>query len=119
MKKVTGLIRKVGEFDAYLSCLRELVLSPQPMPIAVNGLSGGAEWAFLTESVREICAQGPTLCLVCDEGERERLTRELNLGGIRARGFKLREPVYYNLAASFIYLFMVGTVLTHGFISWV
>ena len=100
MKKVTGLIRKVGEFDAYLSCLRELVLSPQPMPIAVNGLSGGAEWAFLTESVREICAQGPTLCLVCDEGERERLTRELNLGGIRARGFKLREPVYYNLAAS-------------------
>ena len=103
MKNITGLIRQDGEFCAYLSRLKELLSTKEePLPIAVNGLSGGAVGAFLSESVRAICVElaRPVLCLVGDEAERERVTDMLCRAGIRAVGYKLREPVYYNITAS-------------------
>ena len=56
MQKVTKLIRADGEFSGFVRCLVSAFSSKEHLPIAVNGLSGGAESAFLAEAVREAVA---------------------------------------------------------------
>ncbi len=51
--KISRLIRCDREFAQYTAALREAFWSQKKLPIAVNGLSGGARDAFLTESVKE------------------------------------------------------------------
>ena len=102
MQKVTKLIRADGEFSGFLKCLVGAFSSPEHLPIAVNGLSGGAESAFLAEAVREAVklSGSPVLILVENEGEREKALRLLCDAGINALGYKRRDLVFHNIRAS-------------------
>ena len=102
MKKITSLIRTDGEFKAFLSCMRGAYNSADRLPIAVNGLTGGAESAFVAEAVREAreMSGGPVLLFVESEGERARLTDYLSAAGLRAVGYKKRDLVFHNIRAS-------------------
>ncbi|MBR2929700.1 MAG: transcription-repair coupling factor [Clostridia bacterium] len=107
MFKSSTLIRLDREFLASMEVMRDSYLSPQPLPMVVGGLSGGAVTAYLTEAVREaisaIRASGsgaPVLILVESEEARGRLYAELSSSGIRTLPYKMREPVLHNITAS-------------------
>ena len=102
MQKITGLIRSDGEFISFLSTLRSAFSSSERLPIAVNGLSGGAESAFICEAVRsakELTGM-PTLVICETDSERRRITDILLASGIRAVGYKKRDLVFHNIKAS-------------------
>lgn len=102
MQKITGLIRCDSEFLDFLSCMRSAYKSADRLPIAVNGLTGGAESAFLAEAVRDAVefSREPVLILVESDGEVQRLTDLLISSGIDARSFKKRDLVFHNIRAS-------------------
>ena len=102
MQKITKLIRSDGEFSAFLSCVRSAYGSEDCLPIAVNGLTGGAEAAFVAETVRESVdiADSPVLILVENESERAKVTDYLRLAGLNAVGYKKRDLVFHNIRAS-------------------
>ncbi len=102
MKNITKLIRSDKEFFAFLSCLKSGFSAEEALPIAINGLSGGAETAFIVEAVRsarEISGRA-VLVLVPNESERIRLTDRLTGAGIRTLGYKKRDLVLHNIRAS-------------------
>ena len=102
MQKITKLIRCDGEFKDFLSCAGAAYSADECLPIAVNGLSGGAESAFLAEAVREAVgiSHSPVLVLVESEAERSRVTDLLRLADVNAVGYKRRELVFHNIRAS-------------------
>ncbi len=102
MSKITSLIRADGEFTRFLETFREVFASDEPLPVAVNGLSGGAELAFVAEAVAEArrVSGSPVLILAENEGERERLARALCDAGISAMQYKRRDFVFHNIRAS-------------------
>ena len=102
MQKITGLIRSDGEFKDFLSSMRSAYSTAEHLPIAVNGLSGGAESAFLAEAVRDAVdiADSPVLVLVSSEAERNKVTDALRGAGINAVGYKKRDLVFHNIRAS-------------------
>ena len=102
MQKITKLIRADSEFLAFISRLKESFSAEECLPIAINGLTGGAESAFIAEAVREgvRISSRPVLILVESEGERAKLTESLSLAGINALGYKRRDLVFHNIRAS-------------------
>ena len=102
MKNLTGIIRADGEFLKYLSSFGEAFSSEECLPIAVNGLSGGAESAFLTEAALEArrISGGAVLVLAESEDTAEKLSIALSLGGLRAAHYKRRDLIFYNIRAS-------------------
>ena len=102
MQKITNLIRSDSEFSAFLSSMRKAYSSAESLPIAVNGLTGGAESAFIAEAVREAreISGSPVLILAESEVERQRLTDYLQSAGIKAAGYKRRDLVFHNIRAS-------------------
>ena len=102
MRKITKLIRSDREFLDFLSRMKDTFSSADCLPIAVNGLTGGAETAFLTEAVFEASriSPSPLLILVESEAERARITDALRLAGINAVGYKKRDLVFHNIRAS-------------------
>ena len=102
MKKITSLIRCDSEFKSFLSCMTGAYSSADSLPIAVNGLSGGAESAFLCEAVREAISltKSTVLILVENESEVTRVTDLLLGAEISAVAYKKRDLVFYNIRAS-------------------
>ncbi len=102
MQKITKLIRADSEFKSFLSCMREAYDSDECLPIAVNGLGGGAESAFLAEAVRDAVdiSDSPVLILVENEAERAKVTEHLCRSGLNAVGYKKRDLVFHNIRAS-------------------
>ena len=102
MNRLTGLIHADREFRGYLKCLTEAYAKAETLPISVNGLSGGAELAFLAESIYEArkLSGAPTLVLVGSDAERDRVTVGLISAGLRARSFQRRNLVFHNIKAS-------------------
>ena len=102
MQKITRLIRCDSEFSAFLDCLGSAFGSDEQLPIAVNGLTGGAESAFIAEAVREArgISSSPVLVIVETEAERQRVTDLLSSAGVKAVGYKKRDLVFYNIRAS-------------------
>ncbi len=102
MQKITSLIRCDSEFSSFLSCMRSAFSSEDKLPIAVNGLTGGAESAFIVEAVREaaIISNEPVLILAESEGEVQRITDLLSASGLNAKSFKKRDLVFHNIRAS-------------------
>ena len=90
MIEISSLIREDREFLEYEATLRSRILGKCEYPIAVNGLSGGAEDAFLVESVRSAYLAGTpsVLVLVPNDAERERVTGVLLSSGIDARAYR-------------------------------
>ena len=99
---ISGIIRHDKEFGAFLDCLRADLGARTPLPIAVNGLSGGAGDAFITETVKEVLSLGrrPVLILAADDAERSALFSLLVSSGISCAEYKPRELVFHNISAS-------------------
>ena len=102
MNKITKLVREDSEFSAFISCMKSAYKADECLPIAVNGLTGGAEAAFVCESVREAVniSDSPVLILVENESERAKVTDYLRLAGLNAVGYKKRDLVFHNIRAS-------------------
>ena len=102
MQKITNIIRSDSEFSGFLSCMNEAFSSAEKLPIAINGLTGGAESAFIAEAVRDArkLSNMPVLILTESEGERCRITDLLNSSGLYAVGYKKRDLVFHNIRAS-------------------
>lgn len=99
--KISSIIRLDGEFAQSISAIRDSLNSGTALPIVINGLSGGAEDAYLLEAVREISGRGvPALILVPTDTARHRITEYLRDEGVRAFEYKPRDLVFYNISAS-------------------
>ncbi|MBQ7386630.1 MAG: transcription-repair coupling factor [Clostridia bacterium] len=102
MKRVSTLIRCDGEFDKFVSCLESTFGADEPLPIAVNGLTAGAETAFVAECIIEArrIRRVPTLVFVEGESEREKLASALTELGLNVRQYKKRDLIFHNIRAS-------------------
>ena len=102
MNRLTSLIRADREFSGYLRTLAETYSAKEPLPISVNGLSGGSELAFICESVYEArrLSGAPVLILTGSEAERDKLCERLLSQGLKARSFQDRSLVFHNIKAS-------------------
>ncbi len=100
--KLSNLIRSDREFREYLLTLRDTARSPEKLPIAVNGLQGGARDIFLIESVKEAMTltKDPVLIIVPSDTEREAVITLLSDEGLCPLGYKSRDLVFYNIKAS-------------------
>ncbi len=99
---ISKIIRQDREFGAFAECLAADVKARTPLPIVINGLSGGASDAFVTEAVAEARALTgrPILILTADDTERSETASTLFRAGLRAAEYKPREPVFHNISAS-------------------
>ena len=102
MHKITRLIRTEREFGGFVSCMKDSFANAECLPIAVNGLAGGAESAFLAEAIQEAgkISHRPILVLVENEAERIRVTELLRACDVNALGYKRRDLVFHNIRAS-------------------
>ena len=73
MRKITSLIAEDREFGASLDAALIELGKTEPAPIAVNGLSGGASYAYITEMVASLYEKtgAPILILAEDATERD------------------------------------------------
>lgn len=102
MKRLSGLIRLDKEFESSLLTLKEQLCANKPKPIIINGLSSGAELAYLAEAIvgKKQYSASPSLILVGSDTERCRIVSYLSGVGIKALEYKSRELVFNNISAS-------------------
>ena len=99
---INELIRLDKEFRDFSQCLADTYRMTRPLPIVVNGLSGGAHEAFLTEALRDAASISdlPVLILVGDDASRAALCSTLVSAGLDAVEYKPRDFVFHNISAS-------------------
>jgi len=101
MPRLTSLIREDREYKNFASAFAEAMSATVPLPIAVSGLTGGAQDAFLVESVTDAKQAGePVIVLASDESEREAVAAKLSLAGVECLSYKRRDLVFHNVRAS-------------------
>ncbi|MBQ1260735.1 MAG: hypothetical protein IIX96_01830, partial [Clostridia bacterium] len=102
MSGLSTLIRLDREFESFVSTLQSSYRKEEAPPIAVNGLSGGAENSFLAEAVIESrrLSTSPALILTSQDDEAAKLTEALISLGIRARHYQHRDLIFNNIRAS-------------------
>ncbi len=102
MKKLTSLIRCDSEFPESVNTLRTEFSKCENHPIVINGLTGGAAAAYLSEAVAEASKiqDTPALILCSSDEERERTATLLSSNGIRCMQYKPRDFVFHNISAS-------------------
>ena len=102
MKQLTPLIRLDREFNGFLAALDEQLRTPRPLPLIVNGLSRGADTAFLVEGVTEACerSHAPVLILVPDERRMYAASHALKESALRVRTYPERDLVLHSVSAS-------------------
>ena len=102
MIEISSLIRHDREFLSAMDTITCAYKEDRPLPIAINGLAGGAGAVFIREAVRHaLSVTGvPVTLFVGSDEERVRLAAYLNAGGVRALEYKHREPVLHNISAS-------------------
>ena len=66
---ISKIIRQDREFGAFLECFKANMCKESPLPIVINGLSGGASDAFITETIVENSKESrlPVLILTADD----------------------------------------------------
>ena len=102
MTDISSIIRRDKEFSHSVESIAEQLRAHNPLPIAINGLTGGATLAYLIEAVREArrLTGAPVLVLARDDVSADALRESLFGAGINALRFKSREPVFHNISAS-------------------
>ena len=102
MHSISSLIRQDREFGESIRTLKEQLSAKKPLPLVINGLSGGAADAYLAEAVAEArrASDAPCLLLVGSDTERARTARILSDCGLRTLEFKPRDLVFHNISAS-------------------
>ena len=101
MSIITQLFRGEREFLSVLACLSGELKATKPLPILINGLSGGALYAFAGEvsaAARE--AKSPVLLLVPDDKSGERFAAVLREAGLSCAFFPTRDLIFHNITAS-------------------
>ena len=101
MLKISSLIRQDREFLSAMDSMREAFTRREPLPMVINGLSGGATLAFLGEAVDDArkLSGSPVVIFVSGEEERVRVAEYLS-DGRRVLQYKPRTPVLHNISAS-------------------
>ena len=100
--RLTEFITRDAEFASALEAARAAIKTPKPLPIAVNGLSGGAEEAFLCElllGIRDV-RRGVTLVIESSEDRAVRAAARLSSLGVTTRTYKPRTLTFHNISAS-------------------
>ena len=94
MLKISSLIREDREFLSAMDTLDEGLRRANPLPIVINGLSGGATLAFLSSAVSHVLSSsdGKAVIFTSNEEERARIAAYLSADGITALEYKPREP---------------------------
>ncbi len=101
MKHVYSAVRLDREYRQVVTALTEQQSSAKPLPLVVNGLSGGALDAFCSELVTDIRSSGKcALVIVPSEKEAARISQMLSSNGLSAAVYPYREPILYNISAS-------------------
>ncbi len=102
MKNLSALIRYDREFSASVDTLREQMKIKNPRPVIINGLTYGAQIAYLSEAIPKMrkISGAPALIIVGSEAERERTVAALLSFGVKALGYKQRDFVFHNISAS-------------------
>ena len=102
MMNISRIIRLDKEFTAFAECFASDLRSASPLPIVINGLSGGAADAFITEAVREAVSLGrsPVIVLTADDNERSEVFATLARTELKVAEYKPRELVFHNISAS-------------------
>ncbi|MBQ8529133.1 MAG: transcription-repair coupling factor [Clostridia bacterium] len=102
MKRLTSIIRCDAEFEKYLRALTDSLAAEETLPIAVNGLSGGAETSFIVESaiLASKTSGAPSVILCESEGARERIYKALLDAEAPAIRYKRRDLIFHNIRAS-------------------
>ena len=101
MSIITKLFRGEREFLSVLACLAGELKATKPLPILINGLSGGALFAFTCElacAARE--AKSPVLVLVPDDKSGERFAAALRDAGLSSAFYPTRDLIFHNITAS-------------------
>ncbi len=100
--RIPSIIRQDGEYRASVATLAEQLSAKTPLPIVINGLSGGSADAYLVEVVGEarLLSGAPVVILVGNDSERTRVAGILSAWGLDAREFKPRDLVFHNVSAS-------------------
>ena len=101
MLKISQIIRAEKEYKASLDTVKAQLLTKKPLPVIINGLSGGGADAYVTECVKDIAGCGTiTLILASSEAERARIAALLSSAGVRTAEYKVRDFVFHNISAS-------------------
>ena len=102
MERLTSLIREDSEFSASLEALRGEVVKKERAPIVINGLSRGADFAYLTEAVGESVriTDAPALVIAATDSVRTKIASLFSEAGLRCAEYKPRDFVFYNISAS-------------------
>ena len=102
MKNVSSVIRLDKEFLAYLDTVKIQLRQQNPLPIVVNGLFGGAEDAFIRESVSDVwqLTGGAVLIIAENEEKIKKYKDSLSSLGIDALEYKERELMLHSVSAS-------------------
>ena len=99
MPRLSSLIQADKEFSAYAELLCDALGRKGAPPAVINGLSGGATGAFVSEACR--AAKGsPTLVLAPSEEEARAILRALCADGCRAEYYAKREFIFNSISAS-------------------
>ncbi len=99
MRKITSLIRADKEFSASLDAACGSFVG-EKLPIIVNGLTDGAQQAYVTEAAALLCQKAPVLVLTENETERDKIFESFSDLGIKAYRYKKRDYVFHNMSAS-------------------
>ena len=102
MSFTTSFITYDREFSSALCALKSALSSGGGLPLAVNGLSGGAPHAFIAECLYAIrpIAPAPALIIERDEEAAAETAARLSELGIRALAYKPRNLVLHKISAS-------------------
>ncbi len=99
---ISHLIYADRLFSDVVNALSEQRKAPKPLPLIVNGLSGGAHDAFCCEAAKAVRTNDgvPSLFLAPDEAGAARLCACLTEAGLNALCYPRRELVFYEYSAS-------------------
>ena len=97
MKIIADAIRAEREFGAAVAAAEEQFAAAKPLPLLVNGLSGGAQVAFLAAYLQEVCKERVGLVLVADDAAAARTAAALAATGVRALAYPTRDFVLHHI----------------------
>ena len=100
--KLSRLIHADSLFGSFTHALDRQRTADTPLPLIVNGLSGGGQEAFCCEATLHCRREGgvPSLFLAPDDTAAEALTQRLTQSGVRCLHFPCRALIFYEYSAS-------------------
>ena len=102
MSKISSFIRLDGEYSHFVETTATEFKAKNPLPIIINGLSGGALDAFMVEAVADARRASASTVLVILDNDTEcaKCTESLATLGLKAARYRPRDLVFHNISAS-------------------